>query len=143
MVLRRRAATAALIAATALAAPAAVGAATGRAPVPVSPKAGAVQPAGVPFDVVVTSSRGSGVFLVVARSRRVAPDGTLRAPIYLREMTRRGARFVRRTDTYPALSSYFLNRPGTYFWQAYRVECAAADTDDCAVEGPIRAFTVR
>jgi len=38
---------------------------------------------------------------------------------------------------YPA---FWLNRPGRYFWQAFRIDCNA---QDCEQEGPIVRFRVK
>lgn len=39
---------------------------------------------------------------------------------------------------------YYLNTPGTYYWQAYKIDCKRGPGPlDCAREGPIRKFVVR
>ena len=43
---------------------------------------------------------------------------------------------TRCADERPAL--VWLNSPGTYYWQAYRIECiVGSDLSDCRQEGPI------
>ena len=33
-------------------------------------------------------------------------------------------------------------RPGTYYWQAYRIQCENGNIDDCLQEGPVVKFKV-
>ena len=37
---------------------------------------------------------------------------------------------------------FWLNSPGTYYWQAHRIACNAA-IDDCRQEGPVVRFRVK
>ena len=52
-----------------------------------------------------------------------------------------GAYFAKKVERYASLSDHFLNAPGTYYWQAYAIDCSDG-TDDCNVEGPIRKFRI-
>jgi hypothetical protein len=59
--------------------------------------------------------------------------------------TRRGRlyTFTPEKFTFP---EYYLNRPGTYYWQAYRIFCIRIPGRralDCIQEGPIRKFQVQ
>ena len=36
---------------------------------------------------------------------------------------------------------FWLNNPGTYYWQAYRIDCEG-DLSDCKQEGPVVKFRV-
>jgi hypothetical protein len=36
---------------------------------------------------------------------------------------------------------FWLNTPGTYFWQAHRIECTG-ESADCSQEGPVVKFKV-
>ena len=58
-----------------------------------------------------------------ARPRSKGGTASLKPPIY----------------NYPA---FWLNSPGTYYWQAYRINCEGDDLDDCQQEGPIVKFKV-
>lgn len=48
-------------------------------------------------------------------------------------------RFRPRYFEYP---SFWLNVPGTYYWQAHRIDCDGG-TEDCKQEGPVVRFRVR
>jgi hypothetical protein len=37
---------------------------------------------------------------------------------------------------------FWLNSPGTYYWQAHRIACEGGDISDCRQEGPIVKFKV-
>ena len=117
------------------------------APVSVAPANAQKIHRGVPFTFKVRSHGGAGVFLKVSRSKRVGTDGTLASDDeYFRSLALRGGLYSRKVERFAALSDYFLNRPGRYYWQAYKIDCSnspGADSGDCNVEGPIRSFTVR
>ena len=38
-------------------------------------------------------------------------------------------------------TGFWLNSPGTYYWQAHRIQCEGS-TSDCLMEGPIVKFRV-
>ncbi|MDA0184080.1 hypothetical protein OJ997_27475 [Solirubrobacter phytolaccae] len=89
-----------------------------------------------------TDSGASGVFLVVSKSKRVGDDGLIDGKAYMREMKGSGGSYAKKTDRYPALSDYFLNRPGKYYWQAYAIDCSDG-TEDCNIESEIRSFRIK
>jgi hypothetical protein len=112
-------------------------------PVPIAPSAGKAIKRGVPFSfkVRVDSDAPTGVFVKVSKSQQVDADGTLANDVYFREMKLSGAYFAKKVERYASLTDHFLNRPGTYYWQAYAIDCSDG-TDDCSVEGPIRKFRI-
>lgn len=89
-----------------------------------------------------TSSEASGVFLVVSKSKKLDDTGILDGKAYMREMKGSGGSYSKKTDKYPALSDYFLNRPGKYYWQAYAIDCSGG-TEDCNVESAVRSFRIK
>ena len=101
---------------------------------------------GVPFTFKVhldPNSAGSGVFLNVSKSKKVKDDGTLANSIYFRSMKQgSNGQWTKKVERYKALTSHFLNRKGTYYWQAYVIDCSEG-TDDCNVEGPIGKFKIK
>ena len=109
-------------------------------PTPLAPSNGKSLTAGKAFTFKVRSSAEGGVFLKVSKSKKKGKDGTLAAKddLYFRKMGKKGSTFSKKTETYDALPDYFLNKPGRYYWQAYRIDCAAQS--DCNVEGAIRSF---
>ena len=112
-------------------------------PTPVAPSNGKTLKAGKAFTFKVSSKQPGGVFLKVSKSKAKNKKGTLAAKddLYFREMKKKGSTYSKKTEAYDALPEYFLNKPGRYYWQAYRIDCAAQK--DCEVEGPIRSFRIK
>jgi hypothetical protein len=116
------------------------------APTNVAPTSGKSIKRGVPFTFKVhldESSAGSGVFLNVSKSKKVKDDGTLANSIYFRSMKQgSGGMWTKKVEKYAALTTHFLNRKGTYYWQAYVIDCSEG-TDDCNIEGKIGTFKIK
>jgi hypothetical protein len=89
-----------------------------------------------------SGSSASSVFIIVSKSKKVDADGLLPNKTYMRQMKRRGSTYQHVSERYPALSSYWLNKPGKYYWQAYAIDCSDG-TGDCSVESEIRSFRIR
>lgn len=128
---------AATVAAAAPAAPAATG-----GPKPIAPAEGKGFDAGTPFTFKVKSAGSGAVFIIVSTSKRKKKDGTLAKQDWFRKMARKGTVFSKKTDSYPALEDYFLNRPGTYYWQTFRIDCGP-NPNDCNIESGVRRFRIR
>jgi subtilisin family serine protease len=114
-------------------------------PVPIAPSAGKALKRGVPFSFKAkldTASEGSGVFLIVSKSKKVNDDGTLSSQLYFREMKGSGGSYSKKVERYAALSDHFLNRSGKYYWQAYAIDCSDG-TEDCNIESEIRSFRIK
>jgi hypothetical protein len=109
---------------------------------PVSPANGKALTAGKPFTFKVRSPAGHSVFLTVSMSKRRGEDGVLASNVYFRQMHLSHGLYVKKTDRYAALPSYFLNHRGRYYWQAHYIACDG-ESSDCNVEGPIRSFRIR
>lgn len=138
----RRLLIAAVVAALA-AAPAYALAATRNGLTPLSPKSGAAVPKGK--SVTFTGRvRGRGpVFVHVCKSaRKSKAQGTICMKATIGQARKKGGRFSYRQRTY-SFDAYWLNRPGTYYWQAYRIACENGNTSDCRQEGPVVRFRVR
>ncbi len=89
-----------------------------------------------------SASSASGVFMIVSKSKKVDTEGLLPDKMYMREMKLRGGSYQHGSERYPALSSWWLNRPGKYYWQAYAIDCSDG-TDDCNIESEIRSFRIK
>lgn len=143
---RRLVATAAVTAL--VAAPAYALAAAKNGVTPTSPKAGATIPKG---EAVTFKGRvkGSGpVFVHVCKSAKksekegiICPGGPDPEPVAIGKATKKDGRFSYRQKVF-AFDAYWLNRPGTYYWQAHRIVCENGDTRDCRQEGPVVRFKV-
>ena len=87
--------------------------------------------------------RGEGsVFVRICKSAEKDRTGLICSKVDIAQMKRRSGRtftYKPRAFTFPA---YYLNRRGTYFWQAYRIN-AERDKPDVNQEGPISRFSVK
>ena len=87
------------------------------------------------------SDPGNGVFVQVCRSRRKDGDGVICSSETIgRAKHKRGSRFEYKAKLFD-YPGFWLNTPGTYFWQAYRTDCGD-DISDCKAEGPVVKFKV-
>ena len=137
----------AALAATALAAGLlAAGAVGASAPRQTAPKARAVLALGsqTTFKVRDTTSAGRryGVWITVSTSKRRKANGDLKQTSIgsFRRMKRKGTTYRYKTEDY-SFPTWFMAREGTYYWQAYRIDCAAVKS--CHVHSKIRSFKVR
>ena len=127
----------AVIAGLAFAAPAVADAATKNGITPVAPKAGKTVKTGT-RPVFKVRSKGKGtVWVAVAKTNKVDKDGVIRSSedTFFKRMRKKGGLFQVRA-TFFDYPEFWLNSPGTYYWQAYRIDCTG-DLDDCKREGPI------
>jgi hypothetical protein len=108
---------------------------------PLAPKAGTSIPAAkaVTFRMKVADP-GAGVFVSVCKSSRKDKEGVIcRKATFLQAKKRNGA-FQAKQPFYN-FPAFWLNNPGTYYWQAYRIECTGGS--DCKQEGPVVRFKVK
>jgi len=126
-----------------VAAPAYALAASRNGVTPTSPKAGATVSKGkaVTFKGRV---KGSGtIFVHVCKSaKRSKKEGVICTKQAIGRARRKDGTFSYRQKVF-AFDAYWLNRPGTYYWQAHRILCENGDTRDCRQEGPVVRFRVR
>ena len=109
---------------------------------PLAPKAGTSVPAGkaATFRMKV-SDPGAGVFVHVCKSNKKDKDGMIcRKATILQAKKRKGA--FQAKQTFYDFPAFWLNNPGTYYWQAYRIECTGSSSD-CKQEGPVVRFKVK
>lgn len=132
----------AALTALALAVPAIATAATKNGITPVSPKSGAtVKVATTPtFKMRV---RGKGTAWVhVCKSSRKNKEGVIchTNDTFIGQAKKKGRYFQVKAKffDYP---EFWLNSPGTYYWQAYRIDCTG-NLKDCKREGPVTKIRV-
>jgi hypothetical protein len=137
----RVARTLALTALAALAVSGPASAATKNGITPLAPKAGTSVPSGqaATFRMRV-SDPGSGVFVHVCKSNRKNREGMICKKATLLQAKKRKGVFVAK-QTFFDFPAFWLNNPGTYYWQAYRIECRSGSSD-CKQEGPVVRFKV-
>ena len=102
---------------------------------PQSPKSGTAVPAGVAFTFKAKAEGGGTVWLHVCKSKKKAKDGTICNTELIAQMKKKDGVYRHKTKTY-SFDTYWLNSPGTYYWQVYRIKCEGS-TSDCKQEGPI------
>jgi hypothetical protein len=115
-------------------------------PVLLEPAAGTSFEAGTPIEFRIQTHAGDEVgylWLHVSTSPAVVdPCGTIGDDVSITDFT------VSATDpsiyeakpTYYDYSTFWMNTPGTYYWQAYRIEYH--DGADGCIESEIRSFTI-
>jgi hypothetical protein len=119
---------------------AAAGAATKHGITPISPSADDEVPTGekVTFRL---RARGRGqVWVRVCESARKDRDGVICDRLAVGRATRHSGGVYTYAPRFHDFPDFWLNTPGTYHWQAYRLACVRRD---CRAEGPIVRFRVR
>ena len=110
---------------------------------PTSPVKGATVKAGSrPTFKGRVSGRGP-VFVSVSRSPRRDKKGVIKsdATTMLQQAKVVEGRFSARARFFD-FPEFWLNQPGTYYWQAVRSACPKHGTRDCSQEGPVVRFKV-
>jgi hypothetical protein len=130
----------ALAAVLSLALPATAPAATKNGITPLAPKAGATVTLGE-SPTFRMRARGPGqVWVYVCDSAR-----KLRFGVICNESSIGRARRVSGVFRYKPrffdFPEFWLNTPGTYYWQAHRIQCTGQNSD-CSQEGPVVRFKV-
>jgi hypothetical protein len=109
---------------------------------PLSPRANATVAAGQSptFRMRV---KGSGqVWVHVCPSKRKDAKGVICDDASIGRAKRRGGVFSYKPKFFD-FPDFWLNSPGTYYWQAYRIRCEGGDRVDCLQESRIIRFKVR
>ena len=121
-----------------------------------SPKSGTIVPTVVASGATPTYKwrvRGKGVvFFRLCNSKARDRDGQLcpkRAPTDIErgkkgKKTKKGRYYSYKPEAY-TFPTYYLNTPGTYYWQAYRIACKRKRGGrlDCIQESPTWRLVVR
>ena len=138
----RVARTLALTAFTALALSGSAAAATKNGITPLAPKAGTSVPAGkaATFRMRVKNP-GAGVFMHVCKSKKKDKEGMICKKATILQAKKKKGVFQAK-QTFYDFPAFWLNNPGTYYWQAYRIDCHSGSSD-CKQEGPVVRFRVK
>src|SRR3954447_15340622 len=126
-----------------LALPTAASAATKHGITPLTPKAGSSVPAGrSPTFKMRVKGRGQ-VWVNVCKTRTKSAGGVLCMlhPDSIGRAKKNGGTF-RFKPKFFDFPEFWLNTPGTYYWQADRIACEGGNLSDCYQEGPIVKFKV-
>ncbi len=130
-----------LVLAGLLAVPTAASAATKNGITPLAPKAGSSVPAGKSPTFRMRVNGPGQVWVHVCKSKKKRAEGVICNKESIGRAKKKGGtyKFTPQFFDFPA---FWLNSPGTYFWQAHRISCENG-TDDCRIEGPTVKFRVR
>jgi hypothetical protein len=108
---------------------------------PLSPKAGSTIPAGKSptFKMRV---RGPGkVFVYVCKSKKRDKRGLICDKELIVQAKKKNGIYQVKPKFFD-FPGFWLNNPGTYYWQAHRIACENGNTSDCYQEGPVVKFKV-
>ena len=135
----RRIATAATTTLLVVACGATAVAATRNGVTPLSPK-GTISVGKQPTFKMRVSGPGA-VYVHVCKSRKKDSEGVICTTESIGQARRKNGVFVYKPKlfTYPG---FWLQTPGTYYWQAPRIQCEG-DLDDCRQEGPLVRTRIR
>jgi len=126
---------------TALLAAATTLAATKNGIKPLSPKAGSSIPAGK-SPTMRARVKGKGtVWFHVCKSKKRDREGVICHDELIQQAKKRKGVYVVKPRFFD-FPEFWLNNPGRYFWQAFRIQCEG-DLNDCKQEGPVTRFRVR
>ena len=108
---------------------------------PLSPKAGSTVAVGKsPTFTMKVLGKGS-VWVYVCKSRKRDSKGLICSNESIGKARKASGgryKFKPKFFNYP---EFWLNSPGTYYWQAHRIQCEG-NTVDCSQEGPVVKFKV-
>jgi hypothetical protein len=124
-----------------LAVPALAFGATKHGITPKSPKAGSTIPVGKSPTFKGKFKGGGVIYIHVCKSRKKDKDGLICIKSDIGKAKKHGKRFSYKPKFYD-FPAFWLNTPGTYYWQAHRILCENNNIDDCRQEGPIVKFKV-
>ena len=118
--------------------PTSASAATKNGITPLAPKAGTSVPAGKSPTFKIRTKGPGTVWVHVCKSKRKDKNGVIchKASIGQAKKKRGIYRYKPQFFDFPA---FWLNSPGTYYWQAFRIDCEGSD---CNQEGPVVKFRV-
>jgi hypothetical protein len=104
---------------------------------PKSPKAGSTIPVGK-RPTMKGKVKGKGqVYVYVCKSRKKDDDGLICTDEAIKRAKKKNGKFSVKLPFFD-FPEFWLNSPGTYYWQAHRIACiAGSDLKDCRQEGPI------
>jgi hypothetical protein len=131
----------ALLVVLALGVPAIAAAATKNGITPLSPKAGSTVAAGKsPTFKMRVKGKGTVWVHVCKSAKKSKKEGLICSKELIVQAKKKGSVFQVKPQffDYP---EFWLNSPGTYYWQAYRIDCTG-NLKDCKKESPVVKFKV-
>jgi len=115
-------------------------------PTLLSPADGAQIVAATPvvFDIQTSPDDPGGfLWLHVSRSPAVDATGVIDSDADIEPFTAVAGQpgVFRAAPTYYSFPSFWMNSPGTYYWQAFRINCSGS-LADCYIQSPIRTLVI-
>ena len=109
---------------------------------PIAPKKGDSVPAGKRPTFKMNVQGEGTVWVHVCKNKKKNGDGLICHKATIGQANKKsGSRFEFKAQFFD-FPAFWLNSPGTYYWQAHRISCENG-TADCRLEGPIVKFKVR
>jgi hypothetical protein len=129
-----------LIVAGLLVLPSSASAATKNGITPLAPKAGKSVPAGKRPTFKIRAKGPGQVWVHVCKSKKKDKTGLICTKEAIGRAKKKNGVFKFKAP-FLDFPEFWLNSPGTYYWQAHRISCEG-DLSDCRQEGPIVKFKV-
>jgi hypothetical protein len=129
-----------LVVAGLLVLPSSAAAATKNGITPLAPKAGKSVPAGKRPTFKLRAQGPGQVWVHVCKSKKKDSEGVICSTESIGRAKKKGSSYQYKPKFYQ-YPTFWLNSPGTYYWQAHRISCEG-DTSDCRQEGAIVKFKV-
>jgi hypothetical protein len=107
---------------------------------PVSPKSGAKIKAGTPPTFKLRSTGAGQVWVHVCKSKKKDKDGVICSTESIGQAKKKGGVFSYKPKKF-TFPGFWAVTPGTYYWQAFRIDCSSGGSD-CNQEGAIVKFTI-
>ena len=107
---------------------------------PVSPKNNATVPTGTAPTFKMRVKGAGQVWVHVCKSKKKDGDGVICSTESIGRAKKKGSTFSYKVKFFD-FPTFWLNTPGTYYWQAHRIQCEG-NINDCLQEGPIVKFKV-
>ena len=108
---------------------------------PLSPKANATVAVGKSTTFKMRVKGSGDVYVHVCKSKKKDSKGVICDDESIGEAKKRGGSFTYKPEFFD-FPDFWLNSPGTYYWQAYRIACEGQNTRECLQESKITKFKV-
>ena len=109
---------------------------------PISPKAGDSVPAAKRPTFKLRYSGPGQIYVHVCKSKRKDSVGLICSDESIGKAKKTSSTRASYKAKYFDFPEFWLNNPGTYYWQAHRISCENG-IEDCRIEGPTVKFKVR
>src|SRR5829696_8505882 len=107
----------------------------------VSPKSGKTVAVGTRPTFKMRVKGPGQVWVHVCKSKKKDSDGVICTEESIGRASKKGGTYQYKPKFFD-FPEFWLNSPGSYYWQAHRIACENGDTSDCRQEGPIVKFRV-